>query len=393
MSSWGLSSQGLYAPQTQEVIDVLVGDLQVAFGAQFGASTLSPEGQFTAIFGSALADLYATNEATYNAAIPSNASGPALDDCLSAFGGERIPATESVINGVVITGTPGTAVPAGFQVAVASNTSLIFQIAAATTIGGGGTVTASFVAVNTGPVAAPAGQLTSIVNPVAGIASVTNPTDAVVGRAVETDAAFRNRAATERNRPGTGTPDGLVAAILAVANVSACVPVWNDNDVTSPNGVPPHAFELVVTGGVDADVANAIWLAHGAGITTYGNTTVTVFDADGDSHAVSFSRIVVVQVYVGLVLTTNTDPTSGPVYPPNGDSQVQQAVAGIVFNSGQTVYPLAILAAAASIQGVETAVVTLSISASPSPPVATAPLAFASDHQAVIQAANVTVTP
>ena len=388
--TWGLSSQGFYAPQTQEVLGVLVKDLQGAFGAQFGLDTLSPEGQFTAIFSASLADLYAATEGAYNAMVPSKAVGAALDDSISIIGGQRIPATKSVANGVVITGTPGTVVPANFQVAVSSNTTLVFQIAAATAIGGGGTVTASFVAVNTGPIAAPATQLSSIVAPVAGIASVSNPTDATKGQNAETDAAFRLRVGVARNRRGTGTPDGLVAAVLAVSNVSASLALWNDSDTASTNGIPPHSVEMIVVGGTDAAVANAIWQSKGGGINTFGNTSVVVYDGNGTPHTVSFSRIVTVPVYVAATLTTNTDPTLGPIFPPDGDAQVKAAIAALVFAAGQTVYPLAMSAAAASIPGVDTCTITLGLAPAP---VTTAPLTFASDHQAQILAANVTVTP
>lgn len=85
-------------------------------------------------------------------------------------------------------------------------------------------------------------------------------------------------------------------------------------------GRPPKSFEVVVNGGQDADVAQAIYSSSPAGIQSYGNDTVQIKDAFGNLINVSFSRPSAVPIYVTIALTTdyyNTPGSSGSGVNPN----------------------------------------------------------------------------
>jgi uncharacterized phage protein gp47/JayE len=176
-----------------------------------------------------------------------------------------------------------------------------FQLVANATIGGGGTVSAEFIAIASGPVVAPAGTLTTIETPVSGWASATNPLDQFyLGTNTETDAELRLRREQSLRALGGGSVDAIQAAIFEVLNVSDVYVFANETDATDANGLPPHSFECVVNGGLDADIAAKIFAVKPAGIATYGTTTSSVADSVGTSHTIKFSRPTVLNVYVTI---------------------------------------------------------------------------------------------
>lgn len=367
IGSFGVLSTGLTLKRVDDIISQMEASLVGDLGANFSLIDNTPEGQLVLRFAEQVADLWEFGEQVYNSYYPETANGVALDAARSMTNVFRIPETASVVNGVVITGTPGTPIPSSFQLSVTGSPGSVFQISAATTIGGGGTVTASFVCTAPGPTPAPASSLTNIVTPVSGVASATNPTAATLGTLAETDSAFRVRSAQELAKSGTGTFSGLLQAVQQVSNVSQAFEFTNDTDVTDANGLLPHSVLIVVVGGVDADVAAAIFAAKGAGIQTNGTTNLTVIDSQGISHPINFDRLTQLPIYVVANITRNTNPALGPVYPANGDTLVTNALVDYIasYVPGQTVLRAG-LTAAATIPGVTAVDIRLGTSPAPS---------------------------
>jgi hypothetical protein len=93
----------------------------------------------------------------------------------------RTIASDGVTGTLLITGTPGTVVPAGFEIQT-SDTEVSFLLEEEVTVPVGGTVLAIFAADEVGPTLALTGTLTGIPTPLAGVTSVTNTADAEIGR-------------------------------------------------------------------------------------------------------------------------------------------------------------------------------------------------------------------
>lgn len=88
------------------------------------------------------------------------------------------------------------------------------------------------------------------------------------------------------------------------------------NDTTDGNpsvafGRPGNSFEIVVQGGSDNAIAQAIYAAQPAGIKSYGNTTIQITDAFGTPVNISFSRPSPVTIYVVVSMVTDTYNTPG----------------------------------------------------------------------------------
>jgi hypothetical protein len=114
------------------------------------------------------------------------------------------------------------------------------------------------------------------------------------------------------------------AAVLNVAGVTTCNTFENTGDATV-DSVPPHSFETLVEGGVDADVAAAIFSKRPGGIKAYGTTVVTVSDSESNAYAIGFSRPTDVDITVALSILY--DPA---VYPGTDQTPLANAIADAV---------------------------------------------------------------
>lgn len=150
-------------------------------------------------------------------------------------------------------------------------------------------------AVETGPIAVPAGQLTKPVSGVAGWTGVTNPIDASVGADRESDTDYRKRL---QNADGTinglATPAAIKRAVSQVSGVTAVALVVNNkmaNDTTQTPAQPGKSYQVIVEGGDPKQIVQAIYTAGGAGIETFGKLSDVYTDTDNEAHLVFFSRM------------------------------------------------------------------------------------------------------
>jgi len=183
-----------------------------------------------------------------------------------------------------------------------------------------------------------------------------NSEDAIIGSDVETDFAFRLRREQLIRATGAATVEAILSKVLQVTNVDEVFVFENPTETTDPSGVPPHAFEVVIRGpsAIDAEVAQAIFDAKPAGIQAYGSTVEVIVDSQGFNHSIGFSRATEVDIYIDIDLTVNTDPAAGPIYPVDGDAQVEIALAaaGNALGIGRDVISEAIKCKAFDVDGV-----------------------------------------
>lgn len=140
--------------------------------------------------------------------------------------------------------------------------------------------------------------------------------DATVGRETETDAAFRLRREELIRLAGAGTLEAIRAAIRDVDDVNQVSIYENPTDTTDINGLPPHSFEAVVSGGTDADIAETIFETKPVGIQTYRDpgpdgVTETVTDSQGFTHDINFSRPTDVDMWIIIDVTVSADDFGG----------------------------------------------------------------------------------
>jgi|GEM_PF-2230564 len=126
---------------------------------------------------------------------------------------------------------------------------------------------------------------------------------------------------------------------------------------TIEGGRFPKSFEAVVLGGTDEDVANKIWETKPAGIQTFGNTSFTITDSQGDSQVMNFSRPTPIYIWVDADLTLNAEEE----FPSNGIDLVEQdfVTYGETLGIGQDVLWQKVLCQIFTVSGIASGVVEI----------------------------------
>ncbi len=295
---YGIDDTGFTTKRLPEIKADMEESVRQALGADATLLPDSIEGQIIAILSEIASGLWEELHGAYGSFNPLFVTGQALDNLVFLNGLSRLPALKSNTY-VDITGTDGTVIPAG-SIIRHSSTQAEFLTSVAVTIGTDfptGTAQALVNARKEGAILAAAGTLTVIGSPVNGWDTVNNSVDVVQGRNTETDTELRAR----RNRSlfiaGSSSLDAILSEISRLESVVHSGGVENFSDVTDANGVPPHSFEAVVSGGLDSSIGSAIWDKKPAGIQAFGTTTVQVLDIFGNSHDISFTRPTSIPIY------------------------------------------------------------------------------------------------
>lgn len=288
-----------------------------AFGETINTSARSPLGIILRIVAWVLARMWQDTEDVYNSAYVNTAEGTALDRLGPYVGISRI-GEQCAVGSVVLTGTAGYIVPAGFRVAAGDR---YFETDDDAAINANGTVQVPITAVDPGKAGnVVAGTIIDIVNPNADVTAVTNPTPTSGGRERETDVEFRERFYLSVSAGGAGTVDSIRGALLSVPGVRAAVVVENNASAPDSAGRPPKSFEAYVLGGQPTDIGAAIFSKKAAGIESYGTESVTVTDLAGYPHTVRFSYAQTVALALRVTITKNSS------YPVDGADRIRTAL-------------------------------------------------------------------
>lgn len=351
-SDWGLTDAGFRRPTYAELLDALEHKARELFGSKANLTVRSPLGIFLRIFAWMLNLLFSTLEDVYNSRFIDTAVGASLYNLGRAIG-LRLLAAQKAVGYLTFSGENGTEVPEGFLAET------IAGIQYSTLKSGyitDGSITLPAAAVVPGPDGNTAeGTITTITNPKTGIESVTNAGEFQGGRNTENDAEFRDRYYKSVDFAGGVNIDAIVAEIYeSVEGVMAVIGEENDTDETNEHGLPPHSIEIVAYGGLDEDIATAIYRRKAAGIQTYGNTTVAAIMASGQTKNISFSRPTPVKIWVKVFnLVTNS------YFPLDGIEQIKQCLVDYIgadthggLNIGQAVISVALPSVVFMVPGV-----------------------------------------
>jgi len=163
-----------------------------------------------------------------------------------------------------------------------------------------------FVADTNGAIVVPVGAMTTT----SAGQELYNLVSGATGNDVESDVSLRTRHASSVRSTGSATVEAIKARILANVDGVTSVRIYENRTALTVDDIPPHAFEAVVQGGTNSDVAAELWLDKPAGIETYGNVSVQTPDTTGDNQTVSFSRATTVYGWVTVAVTAlNSEET------------------------------------------------------------------------------------
>ena len=139
-----------------------------------------------------------------------------------------------------------------------------------------------------GEISGDADAVTNVLTSINNWYSATNPVSLTLGSGIETDNDLRLRTVQEFNAAGNGTVDSITTGVLRLDGVKNCVVKENTSSVTV-DSVPAKSYEVVVNGGINADIAKVVWDTKPAGIYLHGSVTENVVDFNGYTQVVRFS--------------------------------------------------------------------------------------------------------
>ena len=336
-TDWGLTDAGFRRPTYAELLDALEYKARELFGTKANLTVRSPLGIFLRIYAWMLNLLFTTLEDVYNSRFIDTAVGASLYNLGRAIG-LRLLGAQKAVGYLTFTGEDGVEVPEGF---LAETTAGMQYITVSSGVIRNGEVTLPATAVSSGPDSNTLkGTITTITNPKLGIETVTNAKPFDGGRNTETDAEFRERYYKSVDFAGGVNLEAIIAEVYeSVEAVIAVTGEENDTDDESESGLPPHSVEIIAYGGLDEEIAQAIYRRKAAGIESFGNTTVPVITASGRTYNIRFSRPSPVNIWV-KVFNLVTDKH----FPLNGIEQIKQSIVAYIgadtrggLNIGQSV--------------------------------------------------------
>ena len=260
-----ITGTGVIVPDTS----VLLSDIKARFVELFGDNLdLSPtttQGRLIELFNRSETFTLQACAAVSNMLNLNKANGFVLDDLGALFLIERKPATKTSTT-VVLTGVPNTIIPANTRIKTAEGN--IFVNPASAVIGSDGSVSVRYQAVETGAIPALPNTLKIILDGVNGLETANNPANAVIGQEQESDGDFRNRIKISLNTNAIAVLSAIKASVEQVPGVvgSYCYDNYDSSAVIIDGlSVPAHSLLVVVDGGDDQEIANAIYAKKTAG--------------------------------------------------------------------------------------------------------------------------------
>ncbi len=386
--SFGVTPTGFVGKPLADQLTEFEAGWRAIFGNDVDLSPDTPDGEVLALVAAALDEAWQVGEATYFSYRLRQAVGTALSDLVALIGLSRLLGTPTTVTAVV--NTPGALILANLTSSfrIESEAGDLFRPVTPGTAGD--TAVRTFQSVENAALIVSPTETWKVVTPVANLQGiVSNATPPVIGTNDESDAVLRARALLSTENGATNILESLYSALLQVAGVSR-VRVYVNATNGTVDGRPPHSYEVVIVGGADADIANAIWQNHPAGIEVFGTTTEVIVDSQGFNQSMEFTRPTLIPIIIDIVTS------STPEYPSTGDDEMKQAIldyaAGLLvegeqFGIGDDVLLSRLYTALNSIPGHN--VTALQIGA---PGLGTADLVIDEDEIADFQLVNITVT-
>lgn len=304
-----IDQNGLQINTLAETINNIVVGLQGIYGTGINVDQNSPDGEAVGISAQAVIDLLEFIVSVNNGFDPDQAIGAILDQRVAINNIQRQGGTYTVqpIDITVSTTVTLQGLDAnynspngtGFTVQDSSGNEFILANSQTFTAG---TTTVNFRAQQIGIVNVPTNTVNVPVTIVAGVTSVNNSTAAEsVGQTQETDAQLRTRRQQSVALSTTGYDNGLLGAIQALSGVTEAV-LYDNRTGATVNTMVPHSIWLIVAGGANSDIANAIYNRISDGCNQNGLQMLNITTPSGTIFTAKWDQPTAERLYVKFTL-------------------------------------------------------------------------------------------
>lgn len=316
---------GPVAPTESQILAGVLADFNAAFGGNMNLALTTPQGQLASSEASIVGNVYDAFVYLSNQFDPAFAMGRYQDALGRIYFIERIGAEPTVLT-IECRGLVGLTIPVGAL--IQDQSANIYSCSGSGIIQSSGTVQLSFSALNAGPTAVPDISGVSIYEAIPGWDTVTC-LGGVVGSDTETRAQFEARRAETVAANSIGSIPSVQGEVLLVANVLDAYVTDNSSGtgavIVRGVSLKKNSIYVAAVGGLDDDVAAAIWRKKSPGCDMNGNTVVVVEDTEGysppyPSYSITFERPDVLPILFAISLVNNAH------VPSDATTQIQAAL-------------------------------------------------------------------
>lgn len=306
-----INVSGLTVDSQTDIITALTVAMQGIYGSDINVDSNSPDGQLINIYAQVASDILELLVDIYDTFSVAGAYGTVLDQRVAINGITRrqgtyttTPVLITVNQALTLNGLDQTATPA---FTVADDAGNQFSLLATNVFGGAGSASLTFRAVNVGLVEVTANTITNQVTTILGVTAVNNPTTSGTANGVneETDAELRIRQTQSFALAATGPADAVEAALGAIPDVTDSFVVENVEN-TTVNTVPAHSIWCIVTGGTDAEIAQAIYAKKGVGCGMKGSSSFVITRPNGTSFTALWDASISQSLYIEFTINPKT---------------------------------------------------------------------------------------
>lgn len=316
MSQNLIDGNGIQIKTYTDILSGLITQFQAIYGADINVASNTADGQMLNIFALSEQDILDLCVSIYDNFDPDQAQGLALDAISQYCGMSRKGGTYTQVQ-LVVTANQAITLP-GMDTSTPfivedSNGNQFQLITSASVLVGDNLL--NFQAVNIGFIQVVNGTITTIVTTTYGITAVNNPIAPYqIGIDQETDAQFRQRRQKSVAGPGQGWLQSLYAGLYKIVGLTEAVIYENITDTEDSDGVPGHSIWVIVNGGEDSDIGEAIYTYRNAGCGMFGGQSYEVGQTDGSTFTVYWDRSVQQELYtqfhVDVIGSGSYDPDS-----------------------------------------------------------------------------------
>ena len=322
-----LTDAGFVAPSEQDILAGALADIDAALGGGANTSLSTPQGQLATSQAAILGDSFSAILALFNGIDPASASGRMQDAIGRLYFLERRAATATTVTVQAVVNGQGQTIAAGTAVASAPDGTL-YVAPQAITLPQATTASFDLVCKTAGAILCPANSLT-LYQAGLGLASLTNPNPGATGSEAENRTDFEARRAASVAGNSVGQNASLLGALLALNGVTDAFVTDNPShaDIVQQGvTIPAGSQYILVEGGSEKDIGQAILNKKPPGIPTVGTHIVTVLDnnpaysGNAPSYSFHYDRPTPTPVYVAIEIAASD------AVPSNAAQLIQQAI-------------------------------------------------------------------
>lgn len=304
-----IDANGLSYDDFDTLRAALVAEYQAIYGADIVVDSDTPDGQLISILAQAGVDVREFIAAVNASFDPGQASGVILDQRVAINGIQRQAGTFTIQNVSVTADRAVTLYGLDQDVetifTVQDTEGNRFQLVTTYSFSGAGTQSLVFQAEEAGEVITTPNTITIPVTVVVGITAVNNPaTYTTLGINQETDAELKIRRSRSVQFASQGYLAGLQAALENISGVEYVKIYENTSGVTDGDGIPSHSIWVIVSGGTNAEIADAIYKKRNAGCGMKGAVTYDVTAVDGQTIVIKWDIVATEDLYIEFDATS-----------------------------------------------------------------------------------------